>query len=303
MAKKPKKVSRGDLGKGIQSLLGGPELEQEAEENREAVVRKLTNTVAMIPLEQIETNPYQPRNEFDQEALEQLSASIKTYGLIQPITLRRLSPGAYQLISGERRFRASNMAGLKEVPAYIRLADDQEMLEMALVENIQRQDLNAMEIALSYHRLKEECQLTDEELAERVGKKRSTVTNYRSLLELSPNIQEAVKKGELSMGHARELIRVEDVILRQELFKKALALNLSVRALERMARDYKKTSPEKKPHPIQKTHEYEAIEHKLRSYFGNKKVQLNLKGKDKGQIVLPFNSVDELNELLDRLDD
>lgn len=193
MAKKIDKRLFGEkVGLGTRALFGN--MDQQIAENPAEVVKELSHTVAMIPLEEIEVNPFQPRNEFDEEALLELSNSIQIYGLIQPITVRRLSANAYQLISGERRLRASKMAGLTEIPAYIRLANDQEMLEMALVENIQRENLNAIEIAITYQRLKDECNLTDDTLAERVGKQRSTITNYRNLLKLPPDIQTAVKE-------------------------------------------------------------------------------------------------------------
>lgn len=192
MAKQSKQ--RQQLGKGLKSLLSNMDADISKQEE---VVKQLSHTVAMIPLEIIEVNPFQPRVEFDEEALGELATSIETYGLIQPITVRRLADSQYQLISGERRMRASKKAGLKEVPAYIRLADDQAMLEMALVENIQRQNLNPIEVAVTYQRLIEECQLTHEKMSQRVGKRRSTITNSLSLLRLPPDIQKGLKKIEL----------------------------------------------------------------------------------------------------------
>ncbi|MEL6866667.1 MAG: ParB/RepB/Spo0J family partition protein, partial [Bacteroidota bacterium] len=202
MAKKYKKK---ELGQGIRALLSNIDHGSSNEGPQEDVVRTLSNTIATIPLNSIEVNPGQPRIEFDEEALQELSESIKVHGLIQPITVRRLNEQTYQLISGERRMRASKIAGLKEVPAYIRLANDQEMLEMALIENIQREDLNAIEVANSYQRLIEECELTHEALSERVGKNRSSVTNYLRLLKLPPDVQSAIKEQKISMGHARAL--------------------------------------------------------------------------------------------------
>lgn len=187
-----------ELGKGIRALLSS--IDEETKKDKKQVVNKLSSSIAMLSLKEIETNPWQPRVEFDAKALEELSASIKVHGLIQPITVRRLSAKKYQLISGERRWRASKKAGLKEVPAYIRLANDQEMLEMALIENIQRENLNAVEVAITYQRLKDECKLTDELLSERVGKERSTITNYLRLLKLPPEIQKGIKEKKISMA-------------------------------------------------------------------------------------------------------
>ena len=185
-----KKASKPDFGKGIRALLNDPaQLDKAVKEDAGAVVKELSGSTAMISVAEIEANPFQPRVEFDETALNELAASIKVHGLIQPVTLRRLNEKAYQLISGERRFRASQLAGLQEIPAYIRLADDQQMLEMALIENIQREDLNAVEVAISYQRLIDECKLTHESLSERVGKQRSTITNYLRLLKLPVDVQ------------------------------------------------------------------------------------------------------------------
>ncbi|MDX1666881.1 MAG: ParB/RepB/Spo0J family partition protein [Saprospiraceae bacterium] len=297
-----KKVKKKELGMGIRALLSN--VEEEAEKDQGKVVRELSHSVAMIPITEIEVNPYQPRNEFDEEALEELADSIKVHGLIQPITVRRLQPNAYQLISGERRLRASKMAGLKELPAYVRVANDQEMLEMALVENIQREELNAVEIAITYQRLIEECQLTHEKLSERVGKKRSTVTNHLRLLKLSPDIQKAIKEGQISMGHARALAGVEDFGLRDSLFRKTLRESLSVRALERLVRDYTKPATRNKSSKAKSLpNEYKEVQKQFRDFFGSGSVSLKLKSEGKGQIVIPFNSVDELNDLIDRMED
>jgi ParB family chromosome partitioning protein len=255
----------------------------------------------MISVNEIEVNPYQPRNEFDLAALEELSDSIKVHGLIQPITVRRLSPNAYQLISGERRLRASKMAGLEELPAYVRLANDQEMLEMALIENIQREDLNSIEIAITYQRLKEECQLIDEQLADRMGKKRSTITNYLRLLKLPPNIQQALKERKLSMGHARSLVGLDDYTVQKHFFEKTIGEELSVRALEEMITQY--NAPKSKKEGSKLPDDYDNIQRQFRDFFGSKGVQLKLRDEGKGQIVIPFNTVAELNSLLDRIDE
>jgi ParB family chromosome partitioning protein len=294
------KAKKKDLGLGIRALLSNMD-DQETTTPKAEVVKELSHSVAMVPLSQIEVNPFQPRTEFDKEALEELSTSIKVHGLIQPITLRRLGKEKYQLISGERRFRASQMAGLDEVPAYIRLANDQEMLEMALVENIQRQDLNAVEIAITYQRLLDECNLTHESLSARVGKKRSSVTNYLRLLKLPPEIQEAIREGEMSMGHARALAGIDQLPLQLMLYKKALNDKWSVRELEKQIQQYtipKKSSGDK-PASLELPSDYKAVEERFRKVFGSKKLQLKLKGEGKGQLIIPFNSTSELNRLLD----
>ena len=255
----------------------------------------------MIPITSIEVNPNQPRNHFDEEALQELSDSIKIHGLIQPITVRRLDQKTFQLISGERRWRASKMAGLEEVPAYIRIANDQEMLEMALIENIQREDLNAVEIALTYQRLKEECGLTDEKLSERVGKKRTTVTNYMRLLSLPPSIQTAIKSKTISMGHARALAGVEDYGMQNALLQQTTSKGLSVRALEKLVSDYNSPKPKKEKKAVPT--EYRDVEQAFREYFGMKRINIKVKDGGKGQIVIPFDSVLQLNQILDRIDD
>jgi len=225
-----------ELGKGLKSLLGN--IEADMSKNEE-VVKELSNTIAMIPIHQVERNPEQPRQEFDPTALEELSASIKTYDLIQPITVRRIAEGHYQIISGERRTRASKQAGLKEIPAYIRLVDDQEMMEMALVENIQRENLNPMEIAVTYQRLIEEFQLTHDKLSERVGKKRSTVTNYLNLIKLPASIKKGLIEQQFSTGHAKAIKGVESNLLQEGLYRRAVQEGLSVRELERLVKAIK----------------------------------------------------------------
>ncbi len=276
--------------------------DQEIAEHQEEVVKELSHTVAMIPLSQIEVNPYQPRNQFDEEALGELSESIKVHGLIQPITVRRLTATSYQLISGERRLRASKKAGLEEVPAYIRLANDQEMLEMALVENIQREDLNAIEVAITLQRLKEECSLTDELLSERMGKKRSTVTNHLRLLKLPPDIQKAIKERLLSMGHARALAGIEDYAVRDSLFRKTLKEELSVRELERLVAAFSEHKPKSPAVASRMPEEYARVQQNLREIFGTPKVQIKLQGDGKGQIVLPFDTVEQFNSYLEQIE-
>ena len=264
-------------------------------------VKELTHTVAMIPLEQIEVNPFQPRKEFDPDALEELARSLRTHGLIQPITVRRLAENQYQLISGERRLRASRIAGLTEVPAYIRLANDQEMIEMALVENIQRQDLNAIEVAITYQRLLDECDLTHEALSERVGKQRSTVTNFLRLLKLPPDIQKALKENVISMGHARALINIDDISLQLMLFKEVVKKGLSVRATEALVRRYKNPQAKSSDTGSDLPSDYKNVRDNLRSYLGTK-VDLKRNANGSGQIRIPFSDDNELNRILDLIE-
>lgn len=295
------KIKKKELGMGIRALLSN--MDEQNPDNRDQLVRELSHSIAMIPLEQIEVNPFQPRIEFDEESLQELAESLKVHGLIQPLTLRRLAPDQYQLISGERRLRAARMAGLTEVPAYIRLANDQEMLEMALVENIQRQDLNAIEVAITFQRLLDECSLTHEALSERVGKKRSSVTNYLRLLKLPPVIQQALKKNTLSMGHARALAGIENLPLQLKLYQKTVAEGISVRALESLIQQYQKSRASKEAKPsFDFGSDYHKVEDRFKQFFGVKNLQLKVNAKGKGQIVIPFNTTGELNRMIDALD-
>ena len=297
-----KNVKKKELGLGIRALLSNLDESSETPEQQQEVVRELSHTVAMIPVSQIEVNPYQPRKDFDEEALEELAQSLKTHGLIQPITVRRLSGREYQLISGERRLRASRIAGLTEVPAYVRIANDQEMLEMALVENIQREDLNPIEISITYQRLIDECSLTHENLGDRVGKKRSTVTNFLGLLKLPPQIQQALKDRRISMGHAKALRGIEDVAIQLSIFNEIITKGLSVRETEQLARDYQQPKGKTSSAPPKRLPEgFQQVQDNLRDFFGAK-VQLKATEQGKGQIVIPFTSNDDLNRLLDLLD-
>jgi ParB family chromosome partitioning protein len=299
-ATKSQIMSKIKRGQGIGALLSS--IDTELQENPQEVVNTLSSTVAEIPLTQIEVNPFQPRVTFDQEALRELSESIRVHGLIQPITLRRLENEKYQLISGERRMRASIMAGLQAVPAYVRVANDQEMLEMALVENIQRQDLNAIEIALTYKRLLEECSLTHEGLSDRVAKNRSTVTNYLRLLKLPPGIQLGIKDGTITMGHARALVTVDDVAVQLLLFNQILQQGLSVRQVEQLVQQHlqPKKEAERPSFPTLGT-EHRAVQEKLAAQLGAK-VSLKCDKNGKGQIVIPFANHFDLNRLLDLLE-
>ncbi|MFK7953061.1 MAG: ParB/RepB/Spo0J family partition protein [Ekhidna sp.] len=253
-----------------------------------------------IEISKIETNPWQPRTDFDEEALEDLANSIKVQGIIQPITVRALNANKFQLISGERRYQASKRAGLKAIPAYIRVADDQQMLEMALIENIQRENLNSIEIALSYQRLLAECDLKQEELGDRVGKNRSTVTNYLRLLKLPPAIQVALRDGKLSMGHARALISIDEVSLQLDIFKQIIQQDLSVRKVEELVRNAGKPA-EKAEKPAAADPEIKKLQTKLSSHFGSK-ISVKSNEKNQGEIKIPFTSTEDLNRILEIFD-
>lgn len=287
-----------ELSRGIRALLSNIEDKSPTAETKE-IVKELSSNIAMIDLDSIEVNPYQPRVDFDPDELMNLAKSIKTYGLIQPLTVRSLGGDKFQLISGERRMRASKIAGLTEVPAYVRIADDQAMLEMALVENIQRADLNSVEVAISYQRLIDECELTHEELSHRVGKNRSTITNYIRLLKLPPVIQNAVKKDQLSMGHARALAGVENVTRQLAAYHRAVEDQLSVRALEQLIKsgDQKKSSTASGS-AGSLSPEVRAIRDELSEHFGSK-VDIKRNAKGKGQFVIKFDNDRDFNRILE----
>ncbi len=230
-------------GLGIGALLSTMNTNLETDQKKE-LVNQLSTTINEIPIDRIEANPFNPRVEFDEEALDELAASIKLHGLIQPITVRHLNNNNFQLISGERRLRASKIAGLESVPAYVRIADDDAMLELALIENIQRQDLNAIEVASTYERLMDELKLTHDTLAKRVGKKRSTVSNYLRLLKLPANVQAAIKSDQLSMGHARTLVNVDNINLVNLICKEIIDNGISVRLTENYVKNISKALPE-----------------------------------------------------------
>ena len=256
------------LGRGLGALISEANT-QPPRSVREPSAPPEQEGLSTVPLSEIEVNPFQPRKDFDPEELERLADSVRAYGLIQPITLRLLESGKYQLISGERRFRAARMAGLTQLPAYVRQADDQAMLELSLVENIQRKDLNAIEIALSFQRLIEECQLTQEAMAERVGKNRATVTNYLRLLRLPPEIQLALRQDFMTMGHARALLAVEDPHYQLDLADQILRKGLSVRQVEVMVQTEKKPKPGRKE-ADELPESYFSLIEKIGQHFNNK---------------------------------
>jgi len=296
-----KKTRKKEIGKGIRALLSTAETAPDPELRAEAQ-RVLSSEVAEIPLDAIEPNPFQPRQDWDAEALEELAASIRTLGIIQPVTLRATGSDKYQLISGERRFRAARLAGLTAVPAYIRTAGDQEMLEMALVENIQRSDLNAIEVAISYQRLIEECDLTHESLSGRVGKERSTISNYTRLLKLAPDIQDAIRQGRLSMGHARALAGVGDLLRQRQAFRDTLEKGWSVRQLEQYLRgqDTPRKSKDQHREKNRLAPALRDIETQLASHLGAR-VSLEHKNTGTGKIVIPYSDEEDLHRILEML--
>ncbi|GAB4092222.1 ParB/RepB/Spo0J family partition protein [Flaviaesturariibacter terrae] len=296
-----KQSNKDALGKGIRSLLQSidSDLKTPAGAVKPGVVQEVTG-ILRIPVDQVEPNPKQPRRDFDETALQELAASIRMHDIIQPITVTKLPGGKYRLISGERRWRASKMADLKDLPAYIRQANDQELLELALLENLQREDLNAMEVALSYKRMMEELTYTQEQVAERMGKDRSTVTNYIRLLKLPPDIQVAVRNGELSMGHARALINVDTIDKQLYIFDEIKSKGLSVRQTENLVRNfYKDGNDPKKTEPAQTLPPaFRKIEDKLASHFATR-IKMRHAKNGSGQITFDYYSLEELNKLLD----
>jgi len=297
---------RNALGRGLSALLNDSDTLQTNHNNKyNDTPRAEINSpgsINEIKLSEIEVNPFQPRTDFDQQALTELAESIKLQGLIQPITVRRVHAHSYQLISGERRLRASKLAGLTEIPAYVRTANDQQMLEMALIENIQRENLNAIEVAISFQRMIEECSLKQEELGERVSKNRSTVTNYLRLLRLPPAIQASIRDGQLSMGHAKALVTMEDPAKQIYLHQHIINQGLSVRKTEELVREMQRTVVKKEgkqPEPI--SFQIQKIQDDLASKFSSR-VILKVAGQGKGTIEIPFLSESDLSRILELLD-
>lgn len=286
-------IKRKALGRGLDVLLSTEDLRTDG-----------SSSINEIELDKIVVNPNQPRRDFDEVALQELADSIKEVGIIQPITLRKLSDDEYQIIAGERRFRASQKAGLKSVPAYIRTADDENMMEMALIENIQREELNAVEIALAYQHLIEQYNLTQDRLSERVGKNRTTITNYIRLLKLPAQIQLALKKKQIDMGHARALITIKDAKIQVQLLEEIIKKGLSVRKVEEMVKqgefgDYK--NDERKSTVNKSSEEFNLLKKHLSSFF-NTKVQLSCSDKGKGKISIPFKNEEELERIIGLFD-
>jgi ParB family chromosome partitioning protein len=291
-------AKKNSLGRGLGALI------EDATLPREIVQAVEADNEVEISL--IEVNPFQPRKKFDEEELQELATSIRQIGIIQPITLRKLENGRFQIIAGERRFRAAKIAGLTTVPAFIRSADDQGMLEMALVENIHRSDLNSIEVAISYQRLIDECALTQESLSDRVGKKRATIANYLRLLKLPAEIQLGLREEKLSMGHARALISIDDIDKQLEIYNKATLENLSVREVEELVRLL--NEPEKSSVSLKKgkeesslSQEYEGLRHHLTKHF-NVPVDFKRNEKGSGKIIISFKSDEELERIIATLD-
>jgi len=291
-----KAVKKQALGRGLSALLknSADDIQSIKDENADKVV----GTIVEIELSSIEVNPYQPRTYFNEEDLRELASSIRELGVIQPITVRKMVGNKFQLVSGERRFRASKLIGSLTIPAYIRLANDQEMLEMALVENIQRKDLDPIEVSLSYQRLLEEINLTQENLSKRVGKNRSTVTNYLRLLKLDPIIQTGMRDGFLTMGHGRALINIEDQAVQLDIYEKIIRNKLSVRQTEQLVKDLRGDKPKDKV--VRNTEPSPEYIRKgvgvLSNHFGHK-VEIKMVGKDVGKILIPFHSEEDFNRI------
>lgn len=296
------------LGRGLAALLESPQTDITARNQAPAVV----GSTSEIPISMIEANPFQPRTHFEEIALKELCDSIKQLGVIQPVTVRKMGYDKYQLISGERRFRASQLAGLTQIPAFVRVANDQSMLEMAIVENIQRENLDPIEVALSFKRLIEECKLSQEELSEKVGKQRSTVANFLRLLKLPAAIQAGIREKKITMGHAKTLINIEDEGIQVSIFEQILADDLSVRAVEELVRALKNGIPilktnsdtaqkKDRPDPIQLSFEQQKIINDLKAHLQS---EINLKKTvaGKGNIIITFNSEEDLDRILKVLD-
>jgi ParB family chromosome partitioning protein len=283
------------LGRGLGALIDGVEKE---------VLEKKVEANLEIDISAIEYNPFQPRTRFNEDALNELAASMKQLGIVQPLTVREKGDGTYQLIAGERRLRAAKIAGLKTVPAYIRTADDQSMLELALVENIQREDLDAIEVAISYQRLIDECNLTQEQLSDRVGKQRSTVANYLRLLKLPAEIQLGIRDSQLTMGHARTLINIEDIDQQIKVYYQVVEEELSVRKTEELVRQMqveKLKDPSKATKKKQLNQDFEDLSGHLSKVF-NSEVVFRINNKGRGKIVIPFEDSDDMERILGLLD-
>jgi ParB family chromosome partitioning protein len=294
-----KAIKKQALGRGLSALLKDPDNDIKSVNDKNA--DKVVGNIIELEIDAIDINPFQPRSNFNEESLRELATSIKELGVIQPITVRKLEFNKYQLISGERRLRASTLVGLTTVPAYIRIANDNESLIMALVENIQRHDLDPIEIALSYQRLIDEIQLTQEQMSDRVGKKRSTIANYLRLLKLDPIIQTGIRDGFISMGHGRAIINIDDLDIQTDIYQKIVSQNLSVRDTEALVKNYQESL---KPKPAVKAKSASGFEieemHKkiFTDYFGNK-VDVKVAGNGKGKITIPFQSEEDFNRIME----
>lgn len=292
-----KAVKKPVLGRGLSALLSDPSNDIKSVED--AGADKVVGNIIELDINTIEINPFQPRTNFNEETLQELAKSIKEVGVIQPITVRKLEFNKYQLISGERRLRASKLIGLATVPAYVRIANDNELLVMALVENIQRHDLDPIEVALSYQRLIDEINLTQEELSDRVGKKRSTITNYLRLLKLDPIIQTGMRDGFISMGHGRALISIEDLDVQSDIYHKVVTQNLSVRETEALVKKHQESlKPKIGKASSDKSFEIDDNQKKTFTNFFGTKVDVNVASNGKGKITIPFHSEEDFNRIM-----
>ena len=292
---------KAEIGKGIGALLGSIKEEVRNFEQQKSAIKveeNLVGSISRIPITQISVNPKQPRRDFEETSLKELAESIKLHDIIQPVTVTKLGAKSFQLISGERRYRAAKMAGLSDIPAYVRTANNQELIELGLIENLQREDLNAIEIALSYKHLMDECDLTQEDVADRMKKERSTVTNYLRLLKLPPSIQAAVRNSTISMGHARAILGAEHIDQQLVAFEEVLNKNLSVRATESLIKSFKNTQKAKAfKKPDAMTASYKKIEDNLASHLSTK-VHLDRKQNGKGSILIEFYNDSDLERIL-----
>ena len=292
-----KAIKKQALGRGLSALLKDPENDIKSVNDKNA--DQVVGNIIELDIDAIEINPFQPRTNFNEEQLQELASSIRELGLIQPITVRKLDFNKYQLISGERRLRACKIVGLTTVPAYIRIANDNESLVMALVENIQRHDLDPIEIALSYQRLIDEIQLTQEQMSERVGKKRSTIANYLRLLKLDPIIQTGIRDGFISMGHGRAIINIEDQDIQTDIYHKIISQNLSVRETEALVKNYQDS---RKPAPpkSKKGESFNVAEDQKKAFvnFFGTKIDVKVAANGKGKITIPFHSEEDFNRII-----
>lgn len=293
-----KAIKKQALGRGLSALLKDPENDIKSVEDKGA--DKVVGNIIELEIDSIEINPFQPRTNFNEESLKELSTSIRELGVIQPITVRKMDYNKYQLISGERRLRASKLAGLTHIPAYIRIANDNDSLVMALVENIQRHDLDPIEIALSYQRLIDEIQLTQEQMSDRVGKKRSTIANYLRLLKLDPIIQTGIRDGFITMGHGRAIINIEDLDVQADIYHKIVSRNLSVRETEALVKSYHESLKPAtgKSNAKDTSFEVQDEERKTFTNFFGAKVDVKVDTKGKGKITIPFHSEEDFNRII-----
>lgn len=293
-----KAIQKQALGRGLSALLKDPENDIKSVNDKNA--DKVVGNIIDLDIEAIEINPFQPRSNFNEDSLQELASSIKELGLIQPITVRKLEFNKYQLISGERRLRACKLVGLTTIPAYIRIANDNESLIMALVENIQRHDLDPIEIALSYQRLIDEIQLTQEQMSERVGKKRSTVSNYLRLLKLDPIIQTGIRDGFISMGHGRAIINIENQDIQTDIYQKIVSQNLSVRETEALVKNYQDSIKPASTKNTKKATTFKVDDEQKKAFvnFFGSKIDVKVVGNGKGKITIPFHSEEDFNRII-----